>query len=77
MRSTVAEEVRAANCSGRGSSTVPLEYRYSHGSHRVRAADSRLLQRQTRLELTDRRSFTMLTLQITAVFFLPIVDHLM
>ena len=75
MRSAVKEVARAANCSGHGSrsesssssgssSTVPLQCRHIHRSHRVRATDSSFRQRQIYLELTDRRSFAMLALQL-------------
>ena len=64
---TGTEVVRAASSSGHdrssegsssGSSTVPLQH--SHRSHRKCAAESRLLQVQTYLDPTDRRSFAML-----------------
>ena len=68
--------VRAADSSGRGSSsesssssssTVPVKYRHSHRSKRVRIADQRLLQSQTYLEFTDKLSFTLLSFKITKI----------
>ena len=46
----------------------------SHHSHLVRAAENRLLlERQTFLELTDRRSFAMMPLKITIITHIRVV----